>query len=71
MAKVNLIEDVLKHTDAEIIDYLAVEARIVRGAYKKAIENADPQRLYTVSSDLAIITSVLIALDNRNKQKGV
>lgn len=71
MAKIDLIEEVLKHTDPEIIDYLANEARAVRVVYKKALESGDAQRMFAMSADLAILINVIIALDKRNKENDV
>ena len=71
MAKIDLIAEVLKHTDLEIIDYLASEARTVRASYKKALESGDPQKIFAVSADLAILVNVIIELDKRNKENDV
>ena len=71
MAKIDLTAEVLKHTDPEIIDYLANEARAVRAVYKKTLESGDAQRLFAMSADLAILINVIIALDKRNKENDV
>lgn len=71
MAKIDLVAEVLKHTDPEIIDYLASEARALRATYKKAVESGDAQRLFALSADLAIVINVIIALDKRNKENDV
>ena len=71
MAKINLTEDVLKHTDEEIIDYLASEARTVRNSWKKALEAGDLTRFCASAADLEIMVNVLIALDGRNKNRDI
>lgn len=71
MARIDLTEEILRHTDAEIIDYLASEARAVRAAFKKALESGDPQKIFAVSADLTILTNIIVALDKRNKENDV
>jgi len=71
MAKIELIEDILKHTDDEIIEYLANEARAVRKTWKNAIESGDPNRVYAGAADLEIIVNVLIAMDRRNENRDI
>lgn len=69
MAKINLTEEVLKHDDDEIIEYLANEAKAVRGVFTRAINENSPDLLYASSADLEIMTAILIALDRRNKER--
>ena len=69
MAKINLTEEVLKHSDDEIIEYLANEAKAVRGVFKRAIDANSPDLMYASSADLEIMTTILIALDRRNKER--
>lgn len=68
MAKINLTEDILRHKDEEIIDYLADECRAVRSVVKKSLDSGEPQRLYAMLADIEIITTVVLALDRRNKE---
>lgn len=71
MAKISLVEEVLKHSDDEIMDFLAERARVVRIGYNSALDNVDPNILFSVCSDMEIISSVIIALDRRNKNRNV
>lgn len=71
MAKIDLVAEVLKHTDDEIIEYLANEARAVRKTWKNAIETGDPNRVYAGAADLEIIITVLIAMDRRNENRDI
>lgn len=71
MAKINLTEEVLKHSDDEIIEYLLNVSRGIRGTYKRAIESNDSNLLYISHTDVEIITAILTALDRRNKERGL
>ena len=71
MAKINLTEEVLKHSDDEIIEYLSNVSKGIRNTFKRAIESDDPNLLYITHTDVEIITTILIALDRRNKERGL
>ena len=71
MAKINLTEEVLKHSDDEIIEYLSNVSKGVRSAFWRAIESDDPNLLYITHTDVEIITTILAALDRRNKERGL
>lgn len=67
MAKINLVEDILKHDDADIIEYLAEEAKVIRATFNSAQKANRPELLYVARVDLEILTVVLNELDKRNK----
>lgn len=67
MARINLAEDILKHDDADIIEYLAEEAKVIRAAFNNAQKTNRPELLYVARVDLEILTVVLNELDKRNK----
>lgn len=71
MAKINLTEEVLKHSDDEIIEYLSNVSKGIRSAFRRAIESDDPDLLYITHTDVEIITTILAALDRRNKERGL
>lgn len=71
MAKINLTEEVLKHSDDEIIEYLSNVSKGIRSAFRRAIESDDPNLLYITHTDVEIITTILTALDRRNKERGL
>lgn len=71
MAKINLTEEVLKHSDDEIIEYLSNVSKGIRNTFKRAIESDDPNLLYITHTDVEIITTILTALDRRNKERGL
>lgn len=69
MASINLTDEVLKHTDDEIIEFLAEKAKIVRMVAREAVDNVNPELLYTIVPDIEIMMPVLIALNRRNKER--
>lgn len=71
MAKINLTEEVLKHSDDEIIEYLSNVSKGIRSAFRRAIESDDPNLLYITHTDVEIIATILAALDRRNKERGL
>ncbi len=71
MAKINLTEEVLKHSDDEIIEYLSNVSKGIRSTFRRAIESDDPNLLYITHTDVEIITTILAALDRRNKERGL
>lgn len=68
MAKIDLVEEVLNHSDAEIIEYLYGLISNVRRAYN-GVE--DPMWLMAYNGEIEQIYSVLKALDRRNKENDV
>lgn len=68
MAKVDLVKDVLSHSDAEIVEYLYGLISAVRRKYNTA---EDPVWLLSVSGEIDQIYAVLKALDGRNKENDI
>lgn len=66
---INLAEDILKHTDDEIFEYLSTEARGIRAVFKKALDENNANLLFAAAADIEILTTVLIALNRRNKER--
>lgn len=67
MAKINILEDVLKYDQNEVIEYLADEAKAIRAVMRNAIKGNTPEVTYTALADIEILTSLLMELDRRNK----
>ena len=65
--KINLAAEVLRHDDADIIEFLADEAKAIRAAFNAAQKSERPELLYVIRADLEILTAVLNELDKRNK----
>lgn len=68
MAKIDLVEEVLNHSDTEIIEYLYGLISNVRRAYNSV---EDPMWLMAYNGEIEQIYSVLKALDRRNKENDV
>lgn len=66
MPKINLVDEVLKHTDEEIIDYLYT---IASGIYRHHNTVDDPVWLLTEYGELEQIYLVLKALKQRNDSR--
>lgn len=69
--KINLIAEVLKHDDHEIIEFLSDEAKAIRATFLSAVKENNPEKIYAVAADLEILNSVLMGLDRRNKERGL
>ena len=68
MAEINLTEEIMKHSDEEIIDYLARTISSMRRTYTKAGTTGTPGLLYGRSGDIAAVYPVIIAMDRRNQK---
>lgn len=68
MAKINLVEEVLSHSDAEIIEYLF---GLIAGIHRAYNSVEDPMFLLAYSGEIEQVYSVLKALDRRNKENDV
>ena len=63
MAKINLVDEVLKHTDEEIIDYLYGLVAGIRRQYNNV---EDPMWLLASCGEVEQVYSVLKGLKERN-----
>ena len=63
MAKINLVEEVLKHSDDEIIDYLY---GLIAGVRRDYISVEDPKWLLASCGEIDQLYYVLKALKERN-----
>lgn len=67
MSRINVAADILKHSDDEIIEYLAEETKAIRATFNAAQKANRPELLYVTRVDLEIVATVLNELDKRNK----
>lgn len=63
MAKINLVDEVLKHTDEEVIDYLYGVVAGIRRQYNNV---EDPMWLLASRGEVEQVYSVLKGLKERN-----
>lgn len=71
MAKIDLVAEVLRRDDHEIIEFLAGEAKAIRATFIGATKTDHPEKIYAIAADLMLLTSVLAELDRRNKERGL
>lgn len=66
MAKINLVEEVLKHSDEEIIEYLY---GLAASLYRQYSNVEDPQWLLTSCGEVDQMYAVLKGLKQRNDSR--
>ncbi len=66
MAKINLVDEVLKHTDEEIIEYLY---GLIANLHRQYSSAEDPQRLLTSCGEVDQMYAVLRGLKQRNDSR--
>lgn len=71
MAKINLSDEILKHDDDEIIEFLYSKMRDIKRSYQGAFEQNNPSIVYTSCSDVELVDDILRKLDRRNKEKAL
>lgn len=67
MAKINLVDEVLKHPDDEIVDYLY---GLISGVRKQYNNVEDPMWLLSSYGEIDQIYCVLKGLKERNDRRG-
>lgn len=71
MARINLTNEILNHTDAEIIEYAAEVLRECRTIMNSAKKDKNSELMYAMTTPIAIVHSVLAELDRRNKERSL
>lgn len=66
---INVIADIMKHKDEEIIEFLSKTMTGVVKNYDVSVKEKDPSLLWGNIGDLAMVTSVLKAMRERNNEK--
>lgn len=66
MAKINLVDEVLKHTDEEIIEYLY---GLIANLHRQYSSVEDPQWLLTSCGEVDQMYAVLRGLKQRNDSR--
>lgn len=69
MASINLTDEILRHTDDEIIAYLAAELAEIKRVYVRATKEKAPELLYMAAPNLNEIYTVVNALNRRNEER--
>lgn len=71
MEKINWTDDMMKHSDEELIDFLYDRALQLRRCYTDAIKNDTPDILFASFGGVNDMYDILKAMDDRNKEKAV
>lgn len=66
---IDLIKEILNHSDDEIIAYLAAELAEIKRVYVKATKEKSPELLYMVASNLNEVYAIVNALNRRNEER--
>lgn len=66
---VNVIEDIVKHRDEEVIEFLAKTMNGVLKNYDVSIKAKEPSLLWGNIGDISMVASVLKAINARNQEK--
>jgi hypothetical protein len=69
MASINLTDEILRHTDDEIIAYLAEELAEIKRVYVRATKEKAPELLYMAAPNLNELYAVVNALNRRNEER--
>ncbi len=69
MASINLTDEILRHSDDEIIAYLAAELAEIKRVYVRATKEKAPELLYMSAPNLNEIYAVVNALNRRNEER--
>lgn len=65
----NIIEDMLKHKDEEVIKYLSSVMQGVLKNYNTSLEKGQPEILWGNLGDISMVYQVLKAMNKRNENK--
>lgn len=71
MAKIDLSDDILKHDDEEVIEFLYEMMKGIRLDFHGALDQGDPTLVYSAYGDVEIVTDVLRKLYRRNQEKAL
>lgn len=71
MAQIKVADEVLKHDDAEIIDFLYDMMKGVKLTFDGAMDRNDPAVTYAAYGDIMIVTETLRKLNRRNQEKAL
>lgn len=71
MAKINLTEEILKHDDEEIIEFLFEKMKQVKALYLSSVEANRSEVLYAAGENVDLVTDVLRKLNRRNQEKAL
>ena len=66
---IDLIKEILDHSDEEVIAYLANELSGIRRVYNRATKEKSPELLYMAAPNLNGVYTIVNALNRRNEER--
>lgn len=66
---IDLIKEILNHSDEEVIAYLAAELAEIKRVYVKATKEKTPELLYMAAPNLNEVYAIVNALNRRNEER--
>lgn len=66
---IDLIKEILNHSDDEIVAYLAAELAEIKRVYVKATKEKSPELLYMAAPNLNEVYAIVNALNRRNEER--
>lgn len=69
MPKIDLVGEILKKDDADIIDFLRDLTQSIRHDYALAVRENNSNLLWTSAYKVTMLSEIVKAMDKRNKDK--
>ena len=66
---IDLIKEILNHSDDEIVAYLSAELAEIKRVYVKATKEKTPELLYMAAPNLNEVYAIVNALNRRNEER--
>ena len=66
---IDLIKEILSHSDDEVIAYLAADLAEIKRVYVKATKEKSPELLYMAAPNLNEVYAIVNALNRRNEER--
>lgn len=66
---IDLIKEILNHSDEEVISYLSSELTEIRRVYNRATKEKSPELLYMAAPNLDEVYKIVLALNRRNEER--
>lgn len=66
---IDIIGEILNHSDEEIVAYLATELAEIKRVYVRATKEKTPELLYMAEPNLDEVYKVVTALNRRNEER--
>ena len=66
---IDLIKEILNHSDDEIVAYLSAELAEIKRVYVRATKEKSPELLYMAAPNLNEVYAIVNALNRRNEER--